>query len=54
LIALGILIYNDSIYKLSRFTVESEYVQDIIIQGEELLKKFFVHEPIFRSSKIEN
>ncbi len=42
LILLGIFIYNDYLYKLNQFTLKTEYVQEIIIKGEEFLKKLFV------------
>ena len=38
LIALGILIFNDYLYKLNQLTFRTDYVQNLIIKGEELLK----------------
>jgi cytochrome c-type biogenesis protein len=42
LVVLGILIFNDYIYKLNQFTLDSAYVQDIIMGGEEFLKNLFL------------
>ncbi|TNF56492.1 hypothetical protein EP227_00670, partial [bacterium] len=42
LIILGILIFNDYLYALNRLTFRTDYVQDLIIRGEELLQDFLL------------
>jgi uncharacterized protein YyaL (SSP411 family)/cytochrome c biogenesis protein CcdA len=42
LIVLGTLIFNDSLYRLNQLTMETDYVQDMIIKGEEFLKNLFI------------
>jgi uncharacterized protein YyaL (SSP411 family) len=41
LIALGVLIFNDYLFKLNQLTFQTDYVQDIIVKGEEFLKGLF-------------
>jgi uncharacterized protein YyaL (SSP411 family) len=43
LIVLGIFIFNDYLYKLNQLTFQSDYVQQIIIEGEEYLKNLFAN-----------
>jgi cytochrome c-type biogenesis protein len=38
LIVLGILIYNDYLYKLNQLTYQTDYVQNLIVKGEEFLR----------------
>ena len=42
LIILGILIYFDFLFSLNEYALQSEYVQKVIITGEEFLKKVFL------------
>ncbi len=42
LIILGILIFNGYLYKLNRIALQADYVQEIIIKGEEYLKNILV------------
>jgi cytochrome c biogenesis protein CcdA len=42
LILLGFLIFNDYLYALNQLTFRTDYVQDLIIRGEELLQDFFL------------
>jgi cytochrome c-type biogenesis protein len=42
LIVLGILIFNDYLYKLNQLTFQTDYVQNLIIKGEEQLKDIFM------------
>ena len=42
LIIIGVLIFNDYLYKLNQFSLQSTYVQEIIIRGEEFLKNLFI------------
>lgn len=42
LIIMGILIFNDYLYRLNQLALQSTYVQEIIISGEEFLKNLFV------------
>ncbi len=42
LIVLGALIFNDYLYKLNQLTLQTDYVQEIIVKGEELLKGLFI------------
>lgn len=42
LIAMGILIFNDYLFKLNQLALQSTYVQEIIISGEEFLKEIFL------------
>ena len=42
LIVLGALIFNDYLYKLNQLTLQTDYVQEIIVKGEELLKGLFM------------
>jgi uncharacterized protein YyaL (SSP411 family)/cytochrome c biogenesis protein CcdA len=42
LILLGILIFNDYLYKLNQLTFQTDYVQEIIVKGEEFLKDILV------------
>ena len=41
LISIGFLIFNDLLYTLNRFSLQTGYVQELIIQGEEFLKALF-------------
>ncbi|MBI2107473.1 sulfite exporter TauE/SafE family protein, partial [Candidatus Woesearchaeota archaeon] len=42
LIIIGILIFNDYLYRLNQLALRSTYVQEIIISGEQFLKNLFV------------
>lgn len=42
LIVIGILIFNDYLYKLNQFALQTNYVQNIMIKGEEFLKNILV------------
>ncbi|MCH8329666.1 MAG: ABC-2 family transporter protein, partial [Nanoarchaeota archaeon] len=42
LIIIGILIFNDYLYKLNQFALQTDYVQNIIVKGEEFLKNILV------------
>jgi hypothetical protein len=42
LIVLGTLIFNDYLYKLNQFALQTGYVQDFLIRGEEFLKETFL------------
>ena len=42
LIILGILIFNDCLYRLNQFALQTDFVQNTIIRGEEFLKKILV------------
>lgn len=42
LIVLGTLIFNDYLYKLNQFALQTDYVQDFLIRGEEFLKETFI------------
>jgi cytochrome c-type biogenesis protein len=42
LIALGVMIFNDYLFKLNKLTFQTDYVQDIIVSGEEFLKGLFL------------
>jgi cytochrome c-type biogenesis protein len=41
LIVLGVLIFNDYMFKLNQLTFQTDYVQNIIVRGEEFLKGLF-------------
>jgi cytochrome c-type biogenesis protein len=43
LVVLGVLVFNDYLYKLNQLTFQTDYVQDIIVKGEELLKGLFIN-----------
>ncbi|MCH8328865.1 MAG: DUF255 domain-containing protein [Nanoarchaeota archaeon] len=42
LIIIGILIFNDYLYNLNQFALQTDYVQNIIIKGEEFLKNILI------------
>ncbi|MBC8500205.1 MAG: DUF255 domain-containing protein [Nanoarchaeota archaeon] len=42
LIIIGVLIFNDYLYRLNQLALQSTYVQEIIIKGEEFLKNLFI------------
>jgi cytochrome c-type biogenesis protein len=42
LIILGALIFNDYLFKLNQFALQTTFVQEIIIKGEEFLKQLFI------------
>ncbi len=42
LIVMGVLIFNDYLYRLNQLALQSTYVQEIIISGEEFLKNLFI------------
>ena len=42
LIVMGVLIFNDYLYRFNQLTLQSTYVQEIIINGEEFLKNLFI------------
>jgi len=42
LIIIGILIFQDYLFQLNKFTLQSGYVQKIIVNGEEWLKNLFL------------
>jgi len=42
LIIMGVLIFNDYLYRLNQLALQSTYVQEIIISGEEFLKNLFI------------
>ncbi len=38
LLVLGVLTFNDYLYKLNQYALQTQFVQDVIIKGEEFLK----------------
>jgi len=42
IIFLGLLIFNDYLFKLNQFTFQSDYVQEFLFKGEEYLKDIFI------------
>jgi cytochrome c-type biogenesis protein len=42
IIILGLLIFNDYLFKLNQFTFQSDYVQEFLFKGEEYLKDIFI------------
>ncbi len=42
LITLGILVFNGYLYKLNAIALQADYVQEIIIKGEEYLKEMLI------------
>ncbi|RME32257.1 hypothetical protein D6789_00130, partial [Candidatus Woesearchaeota archaeon] len=42
IIVLGVLIFNDYLYRLNQLALQSSYVQEVIIRGEEFLKRLLL------------
>ncbi len=42
IIILGLLIFNDYLFKLNQFTIQSDYVQEVLFKVEEYLKDIFI------------
>ncbi len=42
LIIIGLLIFNDYLYRLNQYALQTTYVQDIILQGEQFIKNIFL------------
>ena len=42
LIILGLLIFNDYLFKLNQIALQTDFVQNVVIRGEEFLKKAFI------------